>query len=219
MRSEIKHHLPQDVMAAYSAGTLAEAYSLVVATHVSLCDQCRAELASLDALGGALIEDVEEVAISDTALAATMALIEMGNEKAAAAPAPKPVQGGVFPAPLADYVGGGPDAVNWRSMGGGIKQALIPTGEGGKARLLYIPAGSKVPDHGHDGLELTLVLQGAFKDHVSRFGRGDVEVGDDDLEHVPVAEEGEDCICLAATDAPLKFKALVPRMMQSILRI
>jgi len=205
-------------MAAYAAGTLPEAYSLVVATHASLCDTCRAELSSLDALGGALMEDLEEVEISDTALAATMALIEMDDEeKAQSAPAPK--SSGVFPAPLADYVGGGPEAVKWRAMGGGIKQALVPTASGAKARLLYIPAGSRVPDHGHKGLELTLVLQGAFKDHVSRFGRGDVEIGDEDLEHVPVAEEGEDCICLAATDAPLVFSGLIPRIAQSFLRI
>ena len=217
MGNEIKHHLPQEIMAAYSAGNLPEAYGLVVATHVSMCDACRAELTSLDAVGGALIEDLDEVTVSDSSLAATLALIESAD----AAPqvsAPK-VAGGVFPQPLADYVGGGPEQVKWRSMGGGIKQALVPTSKGSKARLLYIPAGQAVPDHGHKGLELTLVLQGAFKDHVSRFARGDVEIGDEDLEHVPMADEGEDCICLAATDAPLVFTGLIPRIAQSFLRI
>jgi putative transcriptional regulator len=76
-----------------------------------------------------------------------------------------------------------------------------------------------VPDHGHNGLELTLVLQGAFRDETGRFGVGDVEVADDDLEHTPIAEEGDPCICLAATDANLRFRALVPRLLQPLFRI
>ena len=35
----------------------------------------------------------------------------------------------------------------------------------------------------------------------------------------PVAEPGPDCICLAATDAPLRFSGIVPRLAQSIFRI
>jgi len=76
-----------------------------------------------------------------------------------------------------------------------------------------------VPDHGHRGTELTLVLQGAFRDEVDRFARGDIEIATEELEHTPVAEAGEPCICLAATDAPLRFNSLVPRMLQPLLRI
>ena len=87
------------------------------------------------------------------------------------------------------------------------------------ARLLFIPAGAAVPDHGHNGMELTMVLQGAFSDEVDHFARGDVEIADEDLEHTPVADISEDCICLAVTDAPLKFNKLMPRLFQPFLRI
>lgn len=76
-----------------------------------------------------------------------------------------------------------------------------------------------VPDHGHRGTELTLVLQGAFRDETDRFGPGDVEIATEELEHTPVAEPGLDCICLAATDAPLRFNALIPRLLQPFLKI
>ncbi len=68
-------------------------------------------------------------------------------------------------------------------------------------------------------MELTLVLQGAFRDSEDRFGRGDLEIATEDLEHTPVAEPGADCICLAATDAPLRFNKLIPRIAQSFFRI
>jgi putative transcriptional regulator len=68
-------------------------------------------------------------------------------------------------------------------------------------------------------MELTLVLQGAFRDSSDRFGPGDVEIADEAMQHTPVAEEGEVCICLAVTDAPLRFNALIPRLAQPFLRI
>lgn len=212
----IRHHLSDQLLMGYAAGQLPEAFSLVVATHVSLCDECRAQLASFDAVGGALMEETGEIAMAEGALAASLARIEALDQPAR--PAPRQ-SAGVFPAPLAEYVGGDLAAVRWRRVGGGVRQAILPTGKDATARLLYIPAGTAVPDHGHRGLELTLVLQGAFADESDRFGRGDVEIADEDMEHTPVAMAGQDCICLAATDAPLRFRGLIPRLAQPLLRI
>lgn len=107
----------------------------------------------------------------------------------------------------------------WKSLGFGVKQALLSEGEEGSLRLLYIPGGRAMPEHGHHGLEMTLVLQGSFSDDEGLFGPGDVEIGHDALEHTPIATPGVDCICLAATDAPLRFKSLVPRLFQPFFRI
>lgn len=211
----IKHHLTDAVMMAYSSGELPEAYSLVVACHVSMCPACRAALEGFDAMGGAVLEQADKSDLSDGALAATMALIA----NAQPAEKPKTFAPSDFPAPLQAYVGGGSDKVKWRKIGGGVKQAILPIEGSTNARLLYIPAGRAVPDHSHNGLEMTMVLQGAFSDEVDRFARGDVEFGDEDLTHTPVAEVGPDCICLAATDAPLKFNSLIPKMIQPFLKI
>jgi putative transcriptional regulator len=212
----IRHHLSDQLLMAYAAGQLPEAFNLVVATHVSLCDDCRAQLASFEAVGGALIEAGAEPEMSQDALATALARIERQDQQAR--PSSRRVAG-AFPAPLAEYVGGDLSAVRWRRVGGGVKQAILPTGKDASARLLYIPAGTAVPDHGHRGLELTLVLQGAFADESDRFGRGDVEIADEAVEHTPVALAGEDCICLAATDAPLRFVGWIPRLAQPLLRI
>lgn len=212
----IRHHLSDQLLMAYSAGQLPEAFNLVVATHVSLCDECRARLGSFDAVGGALIEEIEEIEMGEAALEAALARID-GLPQATRAEPMKPA--GIFPAPLADYVGGDLASVRWRRVGGGVKQAILPTGRNASARLLYIPAGVAVPDHGHRGTELTLVLQGAFADENDRFGRGDIEIANEEVEHTPVALQGEDCICLAATDAPLRFRGMIPRLAQPLLRI
>jgi putative transcriptional regulator len=212
----IRHHLSDQLLMAYAAGQLPEAFNLVVATHVSLCDECRSRLGAFDAVGGALMEEIDEISMGEAALEAALARID-GLPQATRAEPLKPA--GIFPAPLADYIGGDLTAVRWQRIGGGVKQAILPTGPDASARLLYIPAGKAVPDHGHRGMELTLVLQGAFADDNARFDRGDVEIADEELEHTPVALAGLDCICLAATDAPLRFRSMLPRLAQPLFRI
>lgn len=212
----IRHHLSDQLLMGYAAGQLPEAFNLVVATHVSLCDECRARAESFDTVGGALLEELEEIPMGDAALADMLARLEKLPQETRSAPLRA---AGIFPAPLADYIGGDLSAVRWRRVGGGVKQAILPTGKDATARLLLIPAGTAVPDHGHRGMELTLVLQGAFADENDRFNRGDVEIAGEELEHTPVALAGQDCICLAATDAPLRFRGWLPRLAQPLLRI
>ena len=211
----IKHHISDSLLMAYSAGQLPEAFNLVVATHLSLCDDCRVALGAFDAIGGALVEGGDEAAVSDAALEATLAMIAAQKPVADA----RARKAGVFPAPLADYVGGDLDAVKWRSLGMGIRQAILPTAKGASVRLLHIPAGQAMPDHGHRGMELTLVLQGAFSDGVGRYNRGDVDVETEKTQHTPVAEAGLPCICLSATDAPLRFTGFIPRILQPLFKI
>ncbi|HSF63325.1 MAG TPA: ChrR family anti-sigma-E factor [Paracoccaceae bacterium] len=212
----IRHHLTDKILMAYSAGELPEAFSLVAATHLSMCDDCRARLGAFDALGGVVLDEVDAAPMADDSIEAAIARIT------GLAPEPRRQPnrrtGGV-PGPLADYIGGDLSAVKWRPLGMGVRQAILPTARDASARLLYIPAGQAMPDHGHRGTEMTLVLQGAFCDATDRFGPGDVEVADQGMEHTPVAEDWADCVCLTASDAPLRFKGLIPRVAQPFFRI
>ena len=218
MSTDIKHHLTDEILMGYSAGTLPEAFNLMVATHVSLCDACRAQLAACDAVGGVLLDehDIPNTQMQPDSFAATMAMIEQSAPITKTRAAKKP---SVLPTPLQDYIGGDLSEVKWRPIGMGVKQAILPTSKQASARLLMIPAGAAMPDHGHHGLEMTMVLQGAFQDDDGYFARGDVDIADSDLEHTPMADIHEDCICLAVSDAPLRFKGILPRIMQSFIRI
>ena len=217
----IRHHISEHLLLAHACAQLPEAFNLVVATHLSLCDECRARAGAFDALGGAVLDAGAAEKIADAAIDAAVARIT-GCPRDVAGP-PVRVRGGL-PVPLADYVGGNLDAVRWRSVGMGVRQAILPTqrtgsGRGATARLLYIPAGAAMPEHGHGGLELTMVLHGAFVDQGRRYGPGDVEIADKATQHTPVAEAQADCICLAAADAKLRFSGLLPRLAQPFFRI
>ncbi|WP_187428269.1 Anti-sigma-E factor ChrR [Roseobacter fucihabitans] len=219
MTESIKHHLDDTILMAYSAGTLPEAFSLMVATHLSLCDTCRAQAESFDALGGEMLEHIDAhagTALRRNSLEATLALISGGPVET---PETTSVACPVLPKPLRDYVGGDLNAIRWKPVGMGVKQAILPTSKDASARLLLIPAGMAMPDHGHRGTEMTMVLQGAFQDEDGYFARGDVETADSNMHHTPVADIHEDCICLAVTDAPLQFDSLLPKIAQRFLRI
>lgn len=214
--NQVRHHIPDELLMGYAAGALPQAFDLVVATHVSLSDDARARLASFEAMGGAVLSDLDEAPIDDDSLAQILAKIAGGGPARRERPARSQ---GIFPAPLRDVVGGDEDAVKWRSLGMGAKQAVLHSEERASARLLFIPAGQAMPEHGHNGMELTLVLKGAYRDEGDRFARGDIEFANQDLEHTPIAESDEDCICLVATDGRLKFNGILPRIAQPFIGI
>ena len=51
---------------------------MVVATHISLCDDCRAALAEFEAVGGEVMADVSPADMAEDALATAMSLIDSG---------------------------------------------------------------------------------------------------------------------------------------------
>ena len=213
-KHDIKHHLSKELLLAYSAGQLEEGFSLAIATHISMCDQCRAELESMDAMGGAIFENLEPNEIDIDSFKKTLELIDQGVEQKTVN-----LNNKELPEPLADYVGCDLADIDWRPIGMGVKQKILVNSEKVSARLLYIPAGTAVPEHSHKGRELTLVLKGAFKDEIDHFWPGDVEFADGHTHHTPVASDDEDCICLAVTDAPLKFNKIIHKIAQPFLKI
>lgn len=218
----IRHHPSEELLLDYASGALGEGWSLAIAAHLALCPACRRAVSSLEALGGEMLLSVAPAPVSESALDSVMARLDSVMEEPGAAPVTRSVPGRepVLPQPLRRYLGGDAGEIEWRRLGLGASQAFIPTAEPGTmVRLLRIPAGRPVPEHSHRGLELTLVLAGAFSDATGDYHRGDLQEADESLLHQPHAAAGKDCICLAVTDAPLRFSSLAARMIQPLLRI
>lgn len=218
----VHHHPSDELLLDYASGALGEAWSLAVATHLALCPACRRTVEKLEAVGGEILQKVAPQPVAESSFEAVMARLQ--DIPAATAKAVSPARGQdgqfVLPQPLRDYVGGDVENLHWQRLGLGAYQRLISTGgNGATARLLRIPAGKPVPTHSHRGMELTLVLCGAFTDTTGTYGRGDLQEADADLEHQPFAAPEEDCICLAVTDAPLRFRSLAARLVQPLLNI
>jgi putative transcriptional regulator len=202
----ILHHPAEDMLLDYASGASGEAISLVVATHLAFCSQCRKAVAKTEAMGGALMDNLSPAAMGETALAATLARLD-----APVAPAPDhPMSQDGVPGPLRPYLKGGLANIPWRHMGPRLGYLPLFRRGGLSVKLLKGVAGADTGSHSHRGMEFTLVLQGGFTDVTGSYAPGDVQIADGDTWHNPVADPGEDCINLAVTTAPLRFKGLVP---------
>lgn len=218
----IRHHLEDEMLMLYAAGRLSEGWSVAVATHLALCPSCRGRVGVYEAIGGHFLDNEEPIE-DDDAVAESWSRLKSrieNEEFPNVVTLRRPAGDRLLPQPLRSYVdrAGG---LNWKTLGtGGAAQMIVPTEDKSTTvRLLRIPAGLPVPEHTHRGDELTLVLAGSFSDQFATFRRGDVEMADPDVLHTPRAGHGQDCICLAVTDAPLKFSSRLLRLLQPLLGI
>lgn len=213
----INHHPSDELMLDYAVGSLGPAAELAIATHMTFCPLCRGTDRLLDSVGGHFLAESVESPIIEGAFEAIAARVAENSPVPRVAASPKVA---VFPQPLREAIGCDLDAVPWQRLGMGAYQCLVPMRDpAATARLLRIPAGRPVPVHTHRGTELTLVLRGAFSDATGTFGTGDLQEADDSLVHQPHAAAAEDCICLAVTQAPLRFKSWAARLVQPFLGI
>lgn len=209
---KISHHFDDATLLAYSSGTLTKGMALLVESHVEQCSQCSEHLQTSDRIGGDLLKNITPVHMSEGALNQALALldtIEIDSSVRTIVP-----ENAEVPSALADLIGHDLDALEWKRMGVGVQQFDLKLGGPGATRLLRIQPGVSVPHHTHSGNELTLILRGSYSDEIGRFRVGDVADLDGQLEHQPIVDTKAECICLIATDAPLKFTGFMGKLVQ-----
>ncbi|MEM8987773.1 MAG: ChrR family anti-sigma-E factor [Pseudomonadota bacterium] len=213
------HHHPSDAsLLAYAAGSMNESLSVLIATHIAMCPECRARVDEYEALGGEVLDAIAPAEMNGSGLDDVLGRLDdedIEEEPVYAAPILDRARL-EMPQPLRTYLPQGIDAVKWRPVGPGVAQFPIAgmDAKGARLRLLKIAPGVNIPQHSHAGQELTLILRGSYVDEIGRFAKGDVADLNPDVTHTPVADTDEDCICLVAADAPLKFNDIVSRIMQ-----
>ena len=217
----ITHHPSEATQLAYAAGSLDEGLAVVVATHLATCPGCRQAIRVSEAVGGQLLAALEGEAMAADALSHALARLDtpvvarrapgFAREARGFAPA-----GIGFPLPhaLRPYRLG-----NWRWIAPGVRHIRVLARRSGRSglHLLRISPGTAMPGHGHEGNELTCILTGSYTDETGRFQAGDLVEMDTELEHRPMADARDGCICLIATDGRLRFHSLLPRLLQPIL--
>jgi putative transcriptional regulator len=215
----INHHLDDATVFAYAAGTLDEALSVVAASHIAWCPHCRAAVRQAEALGGEILVGLAPASVSDDCRARTLGLLDQATLHRFPA-APKPTRG--LPTPLSRLLNGASlQDVKWRRKAPGIAMFDINLSSAarGQLRLMSIAPGKSMPEHGHGGEEMTMILSGAYQDVLGRFAKGDIADLDEEIEHRPVVEASEPCICLVATEAPTRFKSWPARLLQPLIGI
>ena len=210
------HTIQDEWLLSYAAGNLTSARSLMIASHMSYSDQAQEKVADAEAIGGALLAEADPSAVDNSVL--ERLLDQLGSQPEPVIEQPTIQSGNLLPPALADHIGTDLDALKWRFMGPGMSYVRLFNGPNDERLwLLRANGGVTVPDHGHTGDEWTLLLKGSYRTELGHYKVGDMDVANDEIEHQPLIDDGEECICLVMTEGPLRMKTMFSRMAQPII--
>lgn len=198
------------LLTGYAFGTLDEAQSLIVATHLTLSPLARELVAQCEEVGGEMMMgDCSPVSLSGAALERVMAQLDQPEafedscgDGCLCCDFLRRIE---LPGVLRRYIERD-SAFRWKKMFRGFHTYQVPMAcEHSVLRLLQVGKGVCSPHHSHGGLEITLVLHGAYSDETGTYRRGDLTVVDGSLDHAPVACPEQGCCCMVVSNAPMRL--------------
>lgn len=211
------HHPQLDLLTEHAAGTLSLAQAACVGAHLHYCEHCSRSVSQLREVGAALFAAQDAEPVGDALLERVLARLD---EDAPLCYPPAAAVGDGTPGLLRRLMRGDFSDLPWKRVTDALSTAAIRTGDPQfEFSLLRIRAGGAIPPHRHRGSEMTLVLQGGFADACGEYHPGDFSFRGPEDQHAPRALDGEDCICLAVLDAPLRFTDWRHRWMNPFLRL
>jgi putative transcriptional regulator len=202
----MKYHPDIELLLKYSSGQLAPAISVAIGLHQESCKECQQRIQDLETVGGDTLDSLSYSEVDvDTGFEQLMADLES-------------VPQDDIHSKYADYAVAESDmtflerlgqrdywSFDWKRVTKNISRAVVDIDDGlHQVELLKFEPNAKIPKHTHLGEEFTVVLEGDFSDDNGRYREGEFIVQDQSNEHQPVAGNAG-CVCLAITNAPLKF--------------
>ncbi len=200
------HHPSDETLLLHASGGLDAAFRTVVAAHLPHCPLCRAAVRAAEQVGGRLLEALPAAGMAQDARDRALARLD----------APPPAAPPAVPGNVMGYPAG-----RWRPLGPGIAMATLLPASSDRAglHLLRVQPGARLAGHGHEGLELTCVLEGMFRDEGGEYRAGDLAENDDGHDHTPVAFGEVPCLCLIAVRGQLRFHHWLLRLLRPLFRL
>lgn len=195
-----RHHPSVEILTAYASGALEPGFGLVVGAHVEGCAACRAKIGAFEAASGAALSELSAEDVSADALADVMARLDETQTSA-----PK-----LDPRPLLERLTLKPR--KWVAPGVWVAAVETPHAPQNRVYLLSVSPGMPTARHEHSGAEFCTVLKGAYRDELGVFAAGDFAAAYGELNHQPMVEGDETCVCLFATEGRLKPQGFLGRL-------
>lgn len=223
----MNNHIDTELLLNYVEGSVEPALSLAIALHQKHCPTCRQKIKDLESHYGEnlelsesthnegagfdrLITDIAKLTTADTNKAVPQVSTNHDRENNgdisfvddyAVAEINRPL--------LKQLLNFNQDDFEWQKLSSKISTVGLELYDASfKVNLLRFSAKTKIPKHTHLGKEFTFVIEGDFKDHKGTHTAGDFIACDGSDEHSPVAGD-TGCVCLAITEAPIKFTGIL----------
>lgn len=229
MPHTVKHHPSLSVLEQYCDGSLTAEVALVVAAHIDLCPHCQQLTRDIEAdAASQLFAPLSHADNTASPHAAFIPMQQMLEDIMAQPAVTKTSSDGLSKVKSLDFAGhqfAVPRSLQrltakrskWLTLGG-IATSRLPSGDPHHISLLYISEQTQVPQHTHQGLEMTLVLAGEIEDENGRYVAGDLIVATPDHTHTPRNVREEPCLCLSVLSAPLTFTEGMTRLLNPLQR-
>lgn len=212
----IKYHPNDEILAQFVSGKLPAAINVAISIHIEMCECCQEKVGHLTKIAAEqnLTNIVAEEPLSDFDLDQMFEQIVIDERlDVVSTQAPKRLNLGSKQIEL-------PNALNQLDLGdwsgfGKVNRCRVKLDdENIRSSLLHISAGGEIPAHTHRGQELTILLDGSFKDELGEYQKGDFIWLSAEHEHQPFSEEG--CLCYAVVTDPLHFTEGFSRLLNPI---
>lgn len=213
-------HPSENDLLEFSAGNLDWALSICISAHLQLCPACKNKVAQFNSIGGSVLSQAKPVQVADGSLNNVLARIRTTpHEEPAAAIARQHECARALPSVVQKLL---PKdrPLKWSFVSPSLRAARLETGQD-KYEISFhrIKRGGKVAEHGHRGLEVTMVLEGSFSDANGNYVVGDYIVKQPGETHRPMASQDQDCLCLSVVEAPVKVTGLLGKVINPFLSI
>lgn len=222
----IKHHPKFELLQSFVNGELPASLSAGIAIHADMCSGCQEKISELtEQLSYASFEEayldkpmVEEAGTlhnaDDVNFDQVIAAITESNDIDVVEPK---IEKNIT---FKDEVYSLPSVLNNMVLGktaniGKISRARIQLDENEiHSSLLHIEPGGSVPEHTHNGFELTVLIAGTYSDEAGEYEAGDFIMLDKQHQHHPISEQG--CLCFTVANDSLHFTQGINKLLNPI---
>jgi putative transcriptional regulator len=222
----IKHHPKFELLQSFVKGELPASLSAGIAIHADMCPECQEKIFQLtEQLSYASFEEayldrfiVEEDDTLDNTDdvdfdQAIAAITESSDIDIVEPKVEKTIT-------FKEQVYTLPSVLNNMEFGkkaniGKLARARIQLDENEiHSSLLHIEPGGSVPEHTHNGFELTVLISGTFSDEAGDYEAGDFIMLDKQHQHHPISEQG--CLCFTVANDSLHFTQGINKLLNPI---
>lgn len=215
---DLNFHPEERLLLEFAQGNLDTALAVMVSAHLELCSICQTRLAQIEdelaelafcqpqpcSIAAPMEEDASLNGLFSQLLTQVDSVIE--HEEPSSPPAKGLLKLGQqqfkLPRALARHQ---QEIGPWSRLPGRVQIAHVDISGPFKMNFVYMDDDSALPQHTHQGQEITLVLSGEFYDEQACYRSGDFVLQNTQHQHIPRTKPGQQCLCLTLLDAPLRF--------------
>jgi putative transcriptional regulator len=206
----INHHPKFELLKSYVDGDLPASIAAGINIHIGLCSKCQQQVNALtEQVAEFSFEDLDNESLGLADADMLDSIFDIDKMTSETDVIQYQVKSETQSVRFKDNNYELPRVLNNMEIGGTTNlgklarsRVLLEEGEI-HTSLLHIEPGGSVPQHTHNGFEITVLLDGSFCDDSGEYVKGDFIMLDGNHEHQPISKEG--CLCYTVVNDSLHF--------------